>query len=659
MALLLTQTTRFGTQTYSRTQTPRYPATLGWTNAGIQQAPVQAPFAQYDWPVPQRDRPRGFDWVRSTPIQLIGSDTVYGAPGQVPRYDYPVPYGAKPLVKDWIWSSQFQLLGQDQLPSRQLDWPLPQRPRPGKDWIWGTPIQLIGQDTIYGAPGQVPPYDTKAPLRSPTIPAGWTNAGITATVTAAPFAQYDWPAPKTVQVRVRDWIWSSQFQLIGQDQLPFRQLDWPTPKLRPFAPRPYILGGLQAPVTGATPFAQYDWPAPKLRPFAPRPYILGGLQAPTAPTPFAQYDWPLPQTPLYPVHRNGWLDTLMVSFSPPPTNYDWPLPQRPAYPTALQTWIQAGSTVAGVINQPGAISFSPPQQPRQSARRGWEWPTPINLIGKDTVYGAPGQVPTYDTRPPQQRVYSTTLNGWLNPGITVVVAAQNPFFQTDWPVPQGARQPVRFGWIDFDVFQPQTFPFFQNDWPAPQVPRQPTQFGWIQTPQQTPPAAPPFFQTDWPQPPRGPVPGRGWIWPVQLTLIGQDTIYGAPGQVPSYDLSPPKRGVTPINLSGWVNPGIQIQTLVGPYNQTDWPQPPRGRVPGKDWIWPTPLVLIGQDKVYGAPGQVPTYDIQLAPRGKVLPPPGFISFPNPAIIPAGFQQSTQRPLLTLPIYPVFWKGRSS
>jgi hypothetical protein len=653
MALLLTQTTRFGTQTYSRTQTPRYPATLGWTNASIPAPP--APFAQYDWPVPKGARPAGFDWIRSTPIQLIGSDTVYGAPGQVPTYPFPPP----------------------QLPLR------------GRDWIWSTPLNLIGRDTVYGAPGQVPTYNTNAPVRRPDGPFGFIGSPPSAT--PAPFAQYDWPLAKTTPPKARDWIWSTQIQLIGKDtvygapgQVPTYNTNAPIrAALGPFG---WLNPGI---IPSGTPFAQYDWPVPKVTQYSPRPWILSGLQAPVVgPVPFNQYDWPLPQTAsLYPVHRNGWLDTMMVVFSPPPTNYDWPLPQRPAYPTALQTWIQAGSTAAGVINQPGAISFSPPQQPRQPARRGWEWPTPINLIGKDTVYGAPGQVPTYDLRPPLRAPISTNLNGWLNFGIVVGPA---PFAQYDWPVPQRTKQPI-FS-IDFDSFQPAINPFFQTDWPNMFGPVYPTSLRtWIQPGFQPPPT--PFSQTDWPQV-RATVRPRDWIWSTPIILIGQDTVYGAPGQVPTYDLSPPKLRPYAANLNGWLNPGITVTPP--PFSQTNWPTPPRGPTPGKDWIWstplnligkdtiagapgqvltypfpvpqrplprsdwiwPTPLVLIGQDKVYGAPGQVPTYDIQLAPRGKVLPPPGFISFPYPGTIPAPFTQSTQRPLLTLPIYPVFWKGRS-
>ena len=80
-----------------------------------------------------------------------------------------------------------------------------------------------------------------------------------------------------------------------------------------------------------------------------------------------------------------------------------------------------------------------------------------------------------------------------------------------------------------------------------------------------------------------------WIstgWP--NLLIGQDTIYGDPGQVPVYDLSPPPKGRRhPIALRTHID---------GHVNDT----------------------LLGQDTVYGAPGQVPTYDWPL-PHGKPYP----------------------------------------
>ena len=72
-------------------------------------------------------------------------------------------------------------------------------------------------------------------------------------------------------------------------------------------------------------------------------------------------------------------------------------------------------------------------------------------------------------------------------------------------------------------------------------------------------------------------------------LLGQDTIYGNPGQVPTHDWRvalPPKGRVPPLEIRTWLDGGLSD-------------------------------VLLGQDTIYGDPGQAPVYwwQAEVPPRG--------------------------------------------
>jgi len=132
----------------------------GWTQNLLQSTltPVEAvPFAQYDWPVPQRASQPDRTWTSYFNPNLVGQDVF--PPGvvrsdrslpvswqngwtqnlllstlavsvQMPlnQYHWPAPGQPWQPTRGWASAYNVNLIGQDQLPFRQTDWPLPQRP---------------------------------------------------------------------------------------------------------------------------------------------------------------------------------------------------------------------------------------------------------------------------------------------------------------------------------------------------------------------------------------------------------------------------------------------------------------------------------------------------------------------------------------------------
>lgn len=226
----------------------------------------------------------------------------------------------------------------------------------------------------------------------------------------------------------------------------------------------------------------------------------------------------------------------------------------------------------------------------------YDWPNPpglqrgrpdfiagvnLNLVGQDRFFGAPGQGPVYDYPNPRGYAYPTELRTHLDPLKILLLV---PSRQLDWPNPLGPRRNPDF------------------------------------------------------------------IGPVNLSLVGQDQFFGAPGQGPVYDYPNPRGYQFPIDLrtqlqstapylqttapfyqTQWPNPPLAAQpatslrthldplklTLLVPFAQTDWPLPPRAApypISLRTHIERNISLLNGQDTIYGANGQVPTYDWQ-NPRG--------------------------------------------
>lgn len=112
-----------------------------------------------------------------------------------------------------------------------------------------------------------------------------------------------------------------------------------------------------------------------------------------------------------------------------------------------------------------------------------------------------------------------------------------------------------------------------------------------------------------PRPGDFPIALRTHADPVKLNLLGQDVFFGLAGH-PNYDQPNPIGPVTYQHRTfvNTINLNLLGQDFF-PIRAVDVPFPPGSRPTNinRTFEHSTPLPLIGQDKVYGAPGQVPTY----------------------------------------------------
>lgn len=235
------------------------------------------------------------------------------------------------------------------------------------------------------------------------------------------------------------------------------------------------------------------------------------------------------------------------------------------------------------------------------------------LVGKDTFFRGPGQAPVYD---------------WPNPvGYDLRSRAQPSVGLKTW-----TTNTTRF--IGFDSFFGAPGETKTYDWPNP-------------TGHHIRSKAQPSVDL------------KTWIDPLNILLIGQDRIYGGPGQVADYDWPNPRGPRQPINVrmpanvvlyaAGNFPAGMQLYPAQGVrrvnQNVLNWLPPnlalyapavaaattvfrmpvyaQRGirRVNPNiilTWIDHTKIHLIGQDRIYAGPGQVPRYEWN-NPRGSRQP----------------------------------------
>lgn len=237
--------------------------------------------------------------------------------------------------------------------------------------------------------------------------------------------------------------------------------------------------------------------------------------------------------------------------------------------------------------------------------------TPLNLLNKDTMFGAAGQprVNADQPTPPRGRAFPISNRGFVQGGSALLITPPNfPCGQirlTEWPVPRGRAYPVSL----------RTFTT-----PLSQLLLHQDQFFGV--------AGEPPCNRDWPVP-RGrtaELVNRTFVQPTPLNLMGQDVFYAGVGQPPEQRDFPNPRGraaaialrthvqCTPLNLQ---------DTFFGapgePPTNRDWPVP-RGRLPpivNRTHVQPTPLNLLGQDTFYAGAGIGPKYDWP-NPRGRHL-----------------------------------------
>jgi hypothetical protein len=233
--------------------------------------------------------------------------------------------------------------------------------------------------------------------------------------------------------------------------------------------------------------------------------------------------------------------------------YDWPNPSLGApYPSALRFWSQSlNQTTLFVTPAPGSQQDWPNPglgKPYPVVNRGWLGQVPLNLLGQDTFFDGAGRAPVYDWPNPRGAAYPSTNRGSVLGLPLHLLVPQGGFFTHEWPNPRGASYPSHL---------------------------------------------------------------RTHLDPLRLNLLGQDLFFGEPGQGPAY---------------AWPNPGlgrpypVALRTLTGhyklleqpvPFYQTDHPNPSAGRpypVALRSWLAELKQNLLGQDRLYGTAGEVPSYD---------------------------------------------------
>lgn len=233
-------------------------------------------------------------------------------------------------------------------------------------------------------------------------------------------------------------------------------------------------------------------------------------------------------------------------------------------------------------------------------------PLKLNLVGKDTFFGAAGQPPAHlDWQNPRGALVRESDRGYLDPTEfwLLTTLPPKPFANQDWPLPRGAIasvllrthiEPIKLLLAGQDAFfgapgQPPAnldwqnprggraasglreftrgfsasdltvvYPFTQYEWPVPKG-TQPSIFlrTLVQGLQPSQLVTNfPVFNYDWPVP-RGavyPVALRGSLDAMRRQLIGQDSFFAGPGRGPSYDWPNPRGASYPLSLRILVDP---------------------------------------------------------------------------------------------------------
>lgn len=436
---------------------------------------------------------------------LKSQDKFFGAAGQAPKYDYPNPRG--PTYPVSLRTHTDPLKISLLVPFNQKDWPVPKGPQQGahKGFVQGD--LPIGQDKFFGALGQVPQHVLPNP-RGPTHPhSGYTQA--------------------------------TRQQLIGQDALPFRQGDWPNPRGQP--PRQdHVRGYVTIPVTVvAAPFAQTEWPNPR---------------GPTFRLPIHQMRLPAAEVVAEVVPSFGWYQA---------TNE--PVRQRPYVTHAGETRTIRRVEIAPVDwYQPTSVPVRPPVRlnptvggETRTIRRVTLTPANWMAIYPDLIWTKRPihyLAPSLSWRP--EPIVAATLpfrqRDWQNPrgairGLAVYTQQLRlppeeefpPHFgQHDWqnPIRSRPRQDfIRGTQIQLPVVVVADDPRRQSDWPVPRRVKANPEYTRASQIHLIGQDALPFRLLDWPLPPRGYPPLlRDFIAAAQVYLIGQ--------------------GNFPFNQEDWPNP---------------------------------------------------------------------------------------------------------
>jgi len=403
---------------------------------------------------------------------------------------------------------------------------------------------------------------------------------------AAPFAQGEWPNPRTSahSLAFRTWAHGTPLVLIGQDrffaadgQAPV--YDWPNP--RPAArapeqsPQQNLLSGPLAPA-GAAPFAQVEWPNPR------GPLHFGGALhfsrtdtgTPEA-APFAAPEWRNPAgrpTPPPTWTQNLLQSTLSVAPPAPFAQVEWPNPRGPQYSAGLRTWTQWRHEFPAVAAPFAQTQWQlPPAQRRHpTAPRSFR-----PDLAPDTFFGAPGQVPQHHWQLPVRARHPVALRTWSANLLesTLFAAPAAPFAPAQWQLPPWTRRQFAAPqWFRPEPV-PEAAPFAQGEWPNPRGPQYSAELRtWTQWRHEFPALPAPFAQTHWPNP-------AGYRYSVGLRTFAeppklQSTLApAAPAPFAQVEWPNPRGPQYSTGLRTWTQRRYEFPALPAPFSQTHWPNP--------------------------------------------------------------------------------------
>lgn len=260
---------------YGRYSYTKLPYTRGFKFATS--TPQSAPFVSISFErlflSKQNNNNRTF--LDNTKIQLIGQDSFYNSPGEVPSFNYENPRIRKRIdIYTWIQNIIQSTLARIVLPFALFDWPIVMKSKfniINRDNSLN--LNLIGQDKIYGEIGQVPSYISENPYRFNDIRTNrsWIVSLIQTTLSFVfPFAYFDWINPHNNPQPKSTFDASLNVNLIGQDQVygaPGQVASYnnknPTLQKIEVSNKSWLQNIIQVLTFSGVPFIQINWPNPK------------------------------------------------------------------------------------------------------------------------------------------------------------------------------------------------------------------------------------------------------------------------------------------------------------------------------------------------------------------------------------------------------------
>lgn len=265
----------------------------------------------------------------------------------------------------------------------------------------------------------------------------------------------------------------------------------------------------------------------------------------------------------------------------------------------------------------------PPRAPSRSRDYTWAGSFPLELIAQDRIYGDPGQTPAYDW--PNPRLLARRVPAAFEPGVNLTLGLAQvieaiPYGQqsTDNLPPRASARARDYTYLQQTQGQligQDAMAAGSQSFALPPAPRprasslsEPGTNYTIEFPGSLPPG-----QQSEDLPPRAQPRARDYTQIDRLpNLIGQDATNA--GKSTDATALPPRGPARQRDYTWLQSMPLHIYQQLPPGASTALTEsPPRGPLRSRDYTYLdlTRRHLIGQDVMYGAPGEVPAYDWQL------------------------------------------------